>query len=312
MAEKDVRRLLLPDAPADVVVVDPRTEQAAADAVGPADIVVGDYLFEVPITRRVIEQMHCCRLIQQPSVGYQQIDVGAATERHIAVANVAGANDVAVAEHTVMAGVALMRELLQVDREVRAGGWPQLTRSHFELAGKTWGIVGFGRIGRQVAKRLHGWDAEVIYHDAVRAEPAAEATLGVAYASLDELVERSDVISVHVPLTESTRHLLDAGRIARMKPSAHLVNVARGEVVDEAALLSALRSGAIRGAALDVFEREPLPAGHPLTGLDNVILTPHTAGTVREALIRVMKMTAANVQRVMRGEEPIDLVNGPG
>jgi phosphoglycerate dehydrogenase-like enzyme len=312
MTEKDVRRLLPPDAPADVVVVDPRTERAAADAVGLADIVLGDYLFEVPITRRVIDEMRHCRLIQQPSVGYQQIDVDAATERHIAVANVAGANDVAVAEHTVMAGMALMRELLLVDREIRAGGWPQLTRSHFELAGKTWGIVGFGRIGRQVARRLHGWDAEVIYHDAVRADPAVEAALGVAFAGLDELVERSDVISVHVPLTESTRHLLDARRIARMKSSAHLVNVARGEVVDETALLSALRSGAIRGAALDVFEREPLPAGHPFTGLDNVILTPHTAGTVREALIRVMKMTAANVQRAMRGEEPIDLVNGPG
>jgi phosphoglycerate dehydrogenase-like enzyme len=119
------------------------------------------------------------------------------------------------------------------------------------------------------------------------------------------------VVSVHVPLTATTRRLLDGGRIAMMKPSAYLVNVARGEVVDEPALLSALQAGGIRGAALDVFEQEPLPAGHPFAGLDNVILTPHSAGTAREAVIRVMKMTAANIQRVMRGETPIDLVNGP-
>jgi phosphoglycerate dehydrogenase-like enzyme len=307
---ENVRRFLPAGTDADVVVVEPRTEDAAVEAVVDADIVIGDYLFEIPLSRRVIERMERCRLIQQPSVGYQQIDVTAAAAQGIAVANVAGANDTAVAEHTVMVAVALMRELPLVDREVRGGEWPQLTRPHFELAGKTWGIVGFGRIGRKVAQRLQGWEVELLYHDALRAPREVEQSLSIAYAELDDLLARADVVSLHVPLVDSTRALLDAGRLAAMKPSAYLVNVARGEVVDERALIDALRDGRLRGAALDVFGTEPLPRGHPLTELENVILTPHAAGTVMEARIRLLKLTAANVTRVVRGELPIDVVNG--
>jgi phosphoglycerate dehydrogenase-like enzyme len=305
-----VRRFVPADVDVDVVVVEPRTEEAAAAAVADADIVVGDYLFEIPLSRAVIERMERCRFIQQPSAGYQQIDVAAAAERGIAVSNVGGANDVAVAEHTVMAAVALMRELPVIDREVRRGEWPQLTRPHFELAGKTWGIVGFGRIGRQVARRLAGWDVELLYHDAFRPGADVEESLGVTYAELDDLLARADVVSLHVPLLDTTRRLLGADRLAVLKQSAYLINVSRGEVIDEGALVEVLREGRIAGAALDVFETEPLPAGHPLTELDNVILTPHAAGTVMEARIRLMKLTAANIARVMHGEAPFDVVNG--
>jgi phosphoglycerate dehydrogenase-like enzyme len=310
LPESNVRRFLPEGTDADVVVVDPRTEIAAAGAVGDADIVIGDYLFEIPLSRSVIECMQRCRLIQQPSVGYQQIDLAAAAERGIPVANVAGANDVPVAEHTIMVAVALMRELPLIDREVRRGEWPQLSRPHFELAGKTWGILGFGRIGRQVARRLAGWDIELLYHDAVRAPGDVEEALGCRYVELDELLGASDIVSVHVPLVQSTKQLLDGERLGLMKPSAFLVNVARGEVIDEDALLDALCNGRLAGAALDVFETEPLPRAHAFTELDNVILTPHAAGTVMEARIRLMKLTAANVARVVRGEAPIDVVNG--
>jgi phosphoglycerate dehydrogenase-like enzyme len=132
----------------------------------------------------------------------------------------------------------------------------------------------------------------------------------VEYAELDELLTRSDVVSVHVPLHPETHHLLDEHRLALLQPGACIINVARGGVIDEAALLEVLRAGRIRGAALDVFETEPLPAGHPFTELDNVILSPHTAGTVVEAQIRVLKQTKANLAHVLAGEPLVDVVNG--
>ena len=313
--EASVRRLVgdETDVEFDVVVVEPRTAEAAVEACVDADVVIGDYVFEVPIDRAVIERMERCRLIQQPSVGYQQIDVEAAAERGIPVCNAAGGNDVAVAEYTVMVALALMKQLLWLDPEVRAGRWPQMEatgRGHFELAGKVWGIVGFGRIGRQLAQRLKGWEVEVRYCDVDAAPPEVEAELSVRRCELDELLAEADVVSLHTPLTPKTRHLIDAAALEKMKPSAYLINVARGEIVDQAAVEAALREGRIKAAALDVFDEEPLPAGHSLTTLENVILTPHTAGTPLEASVRIIKITAQNVRRVLRGETPINVVNG--
>jgi len=307
----DALRKFLPDGTeADIVVVDPRTEDAAVAAVADADIVIGDFTFTVPITRRVIEAMTRCRAILQPSAGFQQIDHVAAAEHGIPVCNCAGANDIPVAEHTVMAGIALMRELAWTDRQIRAGEWPQFGRPNREVAARTWGIVGFGRIGKQVAQRLQGWEMQVLYFDAFRPSAEEEAALGVEYAELDDLLARADIVSLHVPLLPDTRHLIDARRLGLMKPDAGLVNVARGGIVDEAALLETLRAGKLRGAALDVFEQEPLPAGHPFTELDNVILSPHTAGTVVEAQVRILKKTKANLNRVLAGEPLVDVVNG--
>jgi len=305
-----IRRFLPEGTDAEIVVVEPRTEAGAVAAVADADIVIGDFTFEVPITRPVIEAMTRCRAILQPSAGFQQIDHVAAAEHGIPVCNCAGANDVPVAEHTVMAGVALMRELAWTDRQIRSGQWPQFGRPNREVAARTWGIVGFGRIGRQVAQRLAGWEMTILYHDAFRPSPGDEAALGVEYAELDDLLARADIVSLHVPLLPDTRHLIDARRLALLKPDACLVNVARGGVVDEAALLEVLREGRLRGAALDVFEQEPLPAGHPFTELDNVILSPHTAGTVVEAQVRILKKTKANLNRVLAGEALVDVVNG--
>jgi glyoxylate reductase len=309
----DVRRLLPPDVTAAIVTVEPRTEAGAAAATVEADLVIGDWSFDVPISRAVIDGMTRCRLIQQPSVGYQQIDVDAAARRGIPVANVAGANDVGVAEHTVMVALALMKQLVWLDVEIRAGNWPRhdvLARGHVELAGKTWGVVGLGRIGRTVARRLRGWDVELIYHDVQRAAPEVEAELDVEFVDLPTLLERADVVSLHTPLTAQTHHLIDDAALEHMKPTAYLVNVARGELIDEEALAARLRGRRIRGAALDVFEEEPLPRGHPFLELDNVVLTPHVAGSPYEARVRMLKMTAANLARVVRGEAPLHVVNG--
>jgi len=209
----------------------------------------------------------------------------------------------------------LLKQLRWLDIEVRAGNWPQhtvLERGHYELAGKTWGIVGFGRIGKQVAKRLQGWNVDARYYDTVACPPEIAQQLGVAPhpTPLDELIATADVISLHTPLTPATRHLIDADALARMKPTAVLINVSRGEVVDEDAVVNALRDKRLLGAALDVFATEPLPAGHPLTALDNVLLTPHTAGTPVEARIRILQYTAANLRRFLDGEPLQDVVNG--
>lgn len=311
-AEEAVRRLVPRDIEAEIVIVEPRTELGAAATVPGADVVLGDFSFGVPISAQVIEAMDRCRAILQPSAGYQQIDVAAAAARGIPVTAAIGANDVAVAEHTVAVAVALLRELAWTDRRIRAGEWPGLGSTRSELAGRTWGIVGLGRTGREVARHLQHWDVELLYFDARRAPAEEEHALGIEYAELDDLLGRSGVVSVHVPLLEGTRHLLDERRLALLDPGACLVNVARGGVVDERALQDALARGRLRGAALDVFEEEPLPAGHPFTTLDNVILTPHTAGTVVEAQVRILKHVKANFARLVRGEPLEGVVNGVG
>ena len=301
------------DVDVEVTVVDPRTEDGARATCADADIVIGDYEFLVPISARVIEGMTQCRLIQQPSAGYQQIDVDAAAARGIPVASVGGANAVAVAEHTVMAALALMKQMVWLDAETRKGNWAQQTvraRGHFELAGKTWGIVGFGRIGREVAQRLKGWGVEVLYFDVMKAPAEVADELGVEFAEVDDILERADVVSLHAPLTDATRHLIDGAALERMKDGAYLINVARGEVVDEDALVEALQTGKIHSAALDVFAEEPLPASHPLTQLENVLLSPHTAGTATEAVGRILGAAQENLHRVVRGEPPQFVVNG--
>ena len=184
-----------------------------------------------------------------------------------------------------------------------------LRPTSYELAGKAVGLVGMGRIGREVARRVHAFDAHVLYADPVVALSAAEETaLGAARVGLDELLAGSDVVSLHVPLTAETRALVRRETLAKMKPGAVLINTARGALVDEAALVEALRTGRLAGAGLDVFEREPPGADNPLLALDNVILTPHIAAGTRDALIEKMRAAFANMQRVLRGERPVNLV----
>jgi phosphoglycerate dehydrogenase-like enzyme len=296
----------------EVLALPERTKDSLLELAPRADILVGDYTFEIPIDADVIDRLDRCKLIQQPSAGYQQIDVEAARARNIPVANAGGANDVAVAEHTVMVGLALMKSLFWADAHTRAGEWPQMTISSVgcvELAGKTWGIVGFGRIGREVARRLKGFGCNTLYYDVVDAPHELEVELGVKRADLADLLKASDIVSLHVPLTDETRNLIDAEALSMIGGSGHLINVARGEVVDEEALIEALRNKTIKGAAIDVFAHEPPPSDHPLFQLENVIVTPHVAGATDESRRRIMQVTAANIASVIVGEEPLNVVN---
>jgi (S)-sulfolactate dehydrogenase len=230
-------------------------------------------------------------------VGLDNIDVPACAARDVLVIPATGANALAVAEYVIGVAMVLLRGTYFATADVAAGKWPRAALSSGrEIAGKTLGIVGFGGIGRLTGKlgralgmRVIGFDAELAPGDAVWRDDGAEPR------TLDALLAQSDVLTLHVPLLPATRNLIDARRIAAMKTGAILVNTARGGVVDEAALAAALSSGRLGGAALDVFEQEPLPAGSPLAGCPNLILTPHIAGVTTESNERVSSMIADKV-----------------
>jgi phosphoglycerate dehydrogenase-like enzyme len=244
------------------------------------------------------------KLVQLLSVGYDRFNLAGARAARIPVAVNGGANAIGVAEHTVLLMMATLRHLTELDAGVRAGRWSTGAKRLYELWSSTVGIVGVGRIGQEVALRLRGWGASLVYHDPVRLTPDRERELDVAYAPLDELLARADVVSLHVPLSAATRRLIDAHALARMKPTAVLINTARGELIDEAALARALHEGRIAGAGLDVLSAEPPPADHPLLSTPNTVFTPHMAGPTWQSWPRRFGNAYANIARVQRGEPP--------
>jgi len=283
------------------------------EAVSDADVIIGDYTNNIALDAEVIRSMKRCIFIQQPSTGFQHIDIGEAATQGVSVANAAGGNTAAVAEHAMMLILACLKKLLLAAEKTRGCEWAQDEMSSygvFELSGKTLGIIGMGRIGRELALRARPFGPVMIYHDVNRLMPEEEEKLGVVYRDLDGLVRESDVVTIHVPLTSQTTRMVDAERLTKMKRSAVLINVSRGEIVDEQALAQALREGRIGGAGLDVFSEEPICRESPLLDAPNVILTPHIAGATNESRARIIDITIENVARVLRGETPINVVNG--
>lgn len=260
-----------------------------------------------PITARVLDALPELRLICKHGVGVDNIDVDAARERGVTVCNVPGANRHAVADFAFALLLSLARSIPHADRLTRTGEWPRLFGAG--VHGKTLGIVGLGNIGREVARRASGFDMQVLAYDPFPA-PGIEAQLGVELCALDDLCARSDFISLHVGLDASTRHLIDARALTLMKPSAMLINAARGGIVDEDALHVALRDRRIAGAALDAFEQEP-PYGSALLELDSVIATSHIAGYTEDALTALSLSCVENVLRLAKGEPLLNVVNAP-
>ncbi|WP_258129470.1 hydroxyacid dehydrogenase [Achromobacter anxifer] len=243
------------------------------------------------------------RAVGRLGVGLDNIDLDGCAARGIAVIPATGANARAVAEYVIGTALMLLRGAYASSAEVAAGAWPRTALSQgLEAQDRMLGIVGFGGIGRLTARLAQGLDMRVAGCDAALPpdHPAWRETDVVALP-LDELLAQADVVTLHLPLTPGTRQLLDAGRIARMRPGAVLINTSRGGIVDESALAQALRAGHLRGAALDVFDQEPLPAGGPLAGAPNLILTPHIAGLTQEANTRVSDMVAAGVTMALTG-----------
>ena len=230
-------------------------------------------------------------------VGLDNIDLEACAARGIAVVPATGANALAVAEYVIATAMLLLRGAYRSTAEVAAGGWPrQALGNGREIGARTLGLIGFGSIGRHTARLARGVGMRVVATDAMlEASDPTFAEANVTAVGLDELLATSDVVSLHVPLLAATCGLMDAARIAAMKPGAVLINTARGGIVDEAAVAAALRSGHLGGAALDVFEHEPLAADHPFAGCPNLLLTPHIAGVTAEANERVSLLIADKV-----------------
>ncbi len=241
------------------------------------------------------------RVVGRLGVGLDNIDVEACRARGIRVIPAAGANARSVAEYVVTTAAVLLRGAYVSSADVAAGQWPRARLSEGrEALGKTLGLVGFGDIGRQAAALAQAFGMEAVACDPMLApDDPVWARTGVRSVPLDTLLAQADAVSLHVPLVAATRHLIDAQRIAGMKPQAVLINTARGGVVDEAALAQALRDGHLAGAALDVFEREPLPPDSVLAGVPNLILTPHIGGVTREANARVSMMIAQQVRQTL-------------
>ncbi|WP_290595683.1 MULTISPECIES: 2-hydroxyacid dehydrogenase [unclassified Archaeoglobus] len=290
----------------EIEVINEYDEQRILEAVRDADVIIGDYTFKIPVTEKMMKVMEKVKLIQQPSTGYNHIDVNAAKKLNIPVANVGGVNALSVAEHTIMFALALLKKLLYAHNSVLARKWEQDEMANlgvYELYGKTWGILGMGAQGREVTKRLQGWDVRIIYYDIRRAKDVEEK-YGAEYRDFESLLKESDIVSIHLPLTEETRGMIGEKELKIMKSSAILINVARGEIVDEEALVKALKEKWIAGAALDVFAKEP-PEGSKLLELKdcNVIFSPHIAGATNEARLRIIREAMENIGRALRGEE---------
>ncbi|PKN17226.1 MAG: hydroxyacid dehydrogenase [Deltaproteobacteria bacterium HGW-Deltaproteobacteria-6] len=287
-------------------------EHKLAEWVADADIVLGDYTGATPITRRIVQAAKNLKLIQQPSVGYNHIDVAACTEFGIPVANTPGANDIGVAEHTIMLAMACLKNLTFYNAKTHQGEWLFMHAQKtgiFELHGKTYGLLGMGRTARAVAARLVPFGVRLLYYDIARLSAEDEKKYQAVYASLEEIMKTADVVSIHLPLTETTANIIDVQKLKLMKPTAILINVGRGALVDETALADALLAGEIAMAAVDVFVEEPPPQNHPLFGLENAILTPHLAGSTRESGGRIVNMAMENMIRVMKGEKPLWVLN---
>src|SRR6266446_3470515 len=253
------------------------------------------------VTRAVVEAGPDLVVIGRAGAGVDNIDVDAATERGVIVMNTPGGNTIAVAEHTIGLLLALARNLPQAHGALKAGRWE---KSRYA------GVVGLGRIGSEVARRALGLSLKVIAYDPYLPREAAER-LGVESVELDDLFQRSDFISIHTPLSKDTRNFIDEAQFARMKAGVRIINCARGGVVNEAALAAAIRAGRVGGAALDVFEQEPLPAGHPLLGLDQVIVTPHLAASTEEAQSTVALAIAEQVAAALLRGMVLNAVNMP-
>jgi len=280
-----------------------------------ADAVITISLYQ-KFTRKVIEGLHTCRIIANIGMGYEGIDIDAATDQGICVVNVADYCLDEVAEHTIALILACARRLFTLDRLVREGKWTlerpemryQVWPSTHRLCDQTLGLIGFGRIPQTLVPRARGLVSRIIAHDPY-VDPEKAAKLEVELVGLDRLLRDSDFVSIHANLTDETRGLLGIEQLGKMKPTAYLINTARGAIVDRDALYTALTQGYIAGAGLDVLEPEPPGPNDPLLKLDNVIITGHSAHASNESNLELHRRPVEEVIRVLKGEWPLNLVN---
>ncbi len=260
-----------------------------------------------PISGDDLAEARRCRLVHKMGAGVNTIDVATATDLGIAVANMPGANAPSVAEGTVLLMLAVLRRLAELDRATREGrGWPSdpsLGETVRDIGGCTVGLIGYGNVAKRVERIVRAMDAEVL-HTSTRDDGHP------GWRALPDLLATSDIVSLHLPLTDATARMIDRAALKRMKPAAVLVNTSRGAIVDEAALVDALRSGGLAGAGLDVFATEPVEPDNPLLSLDNVVLTPHVTWYTVDTMRRYLERAVENCRRLWDGRELANVVNG--
>ncbi|MBS7606133.1 MAG: glyoxylate reductase [Candidatus Bathyarchaeia archaeon] len=252
------------------------------------------------------------KIVAQMAVGYDNIDVEEATRRGIYVTNTPGVLTETTADLAWALLMAIARRIVEADKYIREGKWrvawhPMMLLGR-DVYGATLGIIGAGRIGMAVARRAKGFNMRILYYDIVR-RPELEKDIGAEYVDLDTLLSQSDFITIHVPLTKDTYHMINAEKLRLVKKTAFIINTSRGQVIDEKALYEALKEGRIAGAALDVFEEEPIPMDNPLLKLDNVVLTPHIGSASHETRSKMAEMVADNLIAFFEGRVPPNLVN---
>jgi D-3-phosphoglycerate dehydrogenase len=281
-------------------------ESEVIDAARNAHVIMCD---TSPVTRKVIDSLSKLVGVVEYGIGYDNIDVNAATENRVLVCNVPDFMTSEVADHAVALILALTRKLDRIGRSTRAGEWNwREFRPISSLDGRTVGIIGFGSIGRQVAERMRSFRTRVIAYDPYVTREAMEK-LGARSCSLDDLLEVSDVISIHVPLTKETRQLIGRKELARLKDSVILVNTSRGSVIDQEALVESLRKGRIGAVGLDVLAREPPISTDPILGFENVIVTPHVGWYSEQSSSRLQEHAALEAERILTGQRPEHPVN---
>ena len=298
-------RALLPETEFDLTAVDtPEAYEAMTDA----EIMILR-IFKAP--REVIERNPRLKMILRWGAGFDSVDIKAAGENGVYVTNTPGANAGAVSELAVLLMLAVGRKLLCHTKSLAHGSWSKNTflNSSFCLNGKTLGIIGAGNIGRQVAKKAQAFGAVTRYYDPFRLSPEMEQQWQLSFAPLEELLATSDIIPLHVPLTEENHHMIGAREIAAMKDGAILINTSRGGLVDDKALAKAVRSGKLSGAGLDVVEEEPLPACHELLSDPNIIVTPHIGGGTADIGDVIIPMLTEDIKALADGRTPAHVVN---
>ena len=265
-----------------------------------------------PVTREFLAKMPKLKLVQRAGIGLDNVDMVAASEKGIHVCNTPGVNAVSVAEMTIGMILGLFRKIPLLDRATKDGQWLmwEYRPEMFEMQGKVHGILGMGNVGKEVAKRSAAFGTKILYTNMEPLSAEEEAMYNAKFSNLEEILEKSDIISVHVPLLPSTRNLIGEEEIAKMKPTAVLVNVARGNIIDEAAVAKALQEGRLLGAGFDAFAAEPPEADNPLKNCPNAILTPHVAGGTRDVLEAGIARCVENAYRLSEGEKPLHICNG--
>ncbi|ADP77643.1 D-3-phosphoglycerate dehydrogenase [Methanothermus fervidus DSM 2088] len=292
---------------ADVTVKTDMSQEELIDEIGKYNALV--VRSGTKVTREVIEAGKNLEIIARAGVGVDNIDVGAATEKGIMVVNAPESTSITVAEHTMGLMLTLARKIVLADKSVRRGEWNRSKFMGIELKDKVLGIIGLGRIGSQVSLRARAFGMKILAYDPYIDEESAES-VGATLVELDELLKKSDIVTIHVPLTKETKHLISRRELKMMKNSAYIINCARGGIIDEEALIEALENNEIAGAALDVFEEEP-PSDSPLLEFDNVVLTPHIGASTVEAQRDAAIIVANEIKRIFDGKPPQNVINMP-